>query len=82
MVFIVTWFLALSKIKIHSNMRGDPIKSLLYMPGGHSMTIKFPNNMLGGPIGSPINMPTILGRTIKVLQLAAIVHAGWITVFF
>ena len=30
-------------------MRGDSIKSLLYMPGGHSMTINFPINMLGGP---------------------------------
>ena len=69
MVVIATWLLALTKIKIPINMRGDPIKSLLYMPGGHSMTIKFPNNMLGGPIGSPINMPTIFGRTVKVLQL-------------
>ena len=39
-------------------MRGDPIKSLLYMPGGHSMTIIFLINMLGGPIKSPINMPS------------------------
>ena len=69
MVVIATWLLVLIKIKIPINMRGDPIKSLLYMPGGHSMTIKFPNNMLGGPIGSPINMPTIFGRTVKVLQL-------------
>ena len=55
MVVIATWLLALSKIKIYSNIRGDPIKSPLYM--------------LGGPIGSPINMPTIFGRTIKVLEL-------------
>ena len=39
-------------------MRGDPIKSLLYMPGGHSMTINFPINMLGGPTKFQINMPS------------------------
>ena len=55
---IATWLLALTKNKIPINVRGDPIKSLLYMPGGHSMTIIFLINMLGGPIKSPINMPS------------------------
>ena len=55
---IATWLLALTKNKIPINVRGDPIKSLLYMPGGHSMTIIFRINMLGGPIKSPINMPS------------------------
>ena len=56
MVVIASWLLALTKIKIPIELRGDPIKSLLYMPGGHSMTIIFLINMLGGPIKSPINM--------------------------
>ena len=38
---IATWLLALTKNKIPINVRGDPIKSLLYMPGGHRMTIIF-----------------------------------------
>ena len=45
---IDTWLLALTKIKIPINVRGDPTKSLLYMPGGHSMTIIILINMLGG----------------------------------
>ena len=53
---IDTWLLALTKIKLPINVRGDPIKSLLYMPGGHSMTIIILINMLGGSIKSPINM--------------------------
>ena len=53
-----TWLLALTKIKVPINVRGDPIKSLLYMPGGHSMTIIILINMLGGSIKSPINMPS------------------------
>ena len=55
---IDTWLLALTKIKIPINVRGDPIKSLLYMPGGHSMAIIIQINMLGGSIKSPINMPS------------------------
>ena len=39
-------------------MWGDLIKSLLYMPGGYSMTINFPINMLGGPTKFHINMPS------------------------
>ena len=58
MVVIATWLLALTKIKIPINMRGDPIKSLLYMPGGHSLTIKFPINMLGRPTKFQINIPS------------------------
>ena len=55
---IDTWLLALTNIKIPVNMRGDPIKSLLYMPGGHSMTIINLINMLGRSLKSPINMPS------------------------
>ena len=53
---IATWLLALAKTKIPINMRGDQIKSKLYITGGHCMVTKIPINMLGGPIGSPINM--------------------------
>ena len=53
---IATLLLALTKNKIPSTCEVTPIKSLLFMPDGHSKAIKFPINMLGGPIESPINM--------------------------